>query len=155
MGPRRRCRGSGHVGGSSASRPCGFMGPRRCSRRRTNAATKTVVLATAKPLNPSRVYQVAIGPGVGPSRLRKHDAAIGDLTPQAGNPLTSDRPVTLGLTTGGNLVDLPANPFLGFIASPTSFNVSSRSSGPPQLAPYTRPSTGYTKYSLDTQSTQV
>jgi hypothetical protein len=114
-----------------------------------DAATNTVILVTAKPLNPSRVYQVAIGPGVGPSRLRKLNAAIGDLTSQTGNPLTSDLPVTLGLTTGNNFVDLTANAFLTFIASPTSFNRSSRSSRPPHLSPYSRPSTGYTKYSLD------
>jgi hypothetical protein len=151
MGPRRRCVGSGHVGGSSASRPCGLNGATTMQSGTYDAATNTVILVTAKPLNPSRVYQVAVGPSVGPSGRRKHNAAIGDLTSQTGNPLTSDLPVTLtlGVPTGGNLVDLAANPFLGFIESSTSFNVSNHSPGPPHLAPYTRPSTGYTKYSLD------
>jgi hypothetical protein len=42
-----------------------------------DAATYTVTLVTTKPLNPSRVYQVAIGAGLGTPRSRKRDHGNG------------------------------------------------------------------------------
>jgi hypothetical protein len=114
-----------------------------------DAATNTVTLVTTKPLNPSRRYQVAIGSGVGTPRLRKHNPAIGgDLTSQAGNSLTpfGGPPLPIQQLPGGNLVDLSLNPIHYFTASPTSFNVSSRPSGPLALAPFAN---APIKYSFD------
>ncbi len=125
--------------------------PMRVQSVSYDATTNTVTLLTAKPLNLSQIYQVVIGSGVGTSGIRKHKhgAALGVLTSQAGNSLAPDSPVGLDVTSGGNLVDLTAAPFLGFNAIPVSFNVSSRSSGPPQLAQYTRPLNIPTNYNFE------
>jgi hypothetical protein len=124
--------------------------PMRLQSATYDAATNTITLVTAKRLNPSEVYQVAIGSGVGTPGLRKHNATIGNLTSDAGNSLSWDsHPATLAYPpAASNLVDLTLNPFFGFIASPASFNVSSRSSGPPQLAPWSRPSNAPIRYTL-------
>jgi hypothetical protein len=108
-----------------------------------DAATNTVTLVTKNPLNPRRVYQVVIDSGLETPGRGKHNAGIGgDLTDQEGNSLNSSNPQTsllFGQPQGGNLVDLSRSISGYFTASPTLFNVSSRPSGPPLLANYSRP----------------
>ena len=113
------------------------------------AATNTVTLVTTKPLNPSRIYQVAIGSGVGTPRLRNFNPAIGgDLTSLTGNSLTPSGvppipsggpPLQISQSPGANLDDGLLDPIQYFSAAPASFNVSSSPSGPVALAPFTRP----------------
>jgi hypothetical protein len=102
-----------------------------------DAATYTVNLVTKKPLNPARVYEVAIYSGQGPTGRREHNAANGgNLIDQAGNSLTlSSQPLLLPQSAGGNLVDLSRNSVGGdfYAPNPMSFSINGRSSGPPQL----------------------
>jgi hypothetical protein len=123
--------------------------PMRLQSATYDDATNTVTLLTKKPLNPSQVYQVVIGAGVGTPGGRKHNDAIGNLISQSGNPLAFGTPTFPAYPPGAmNLVDLTGNPFVGYFSGPTSFNVSNRSSGPPQQMPWSRPSNAPIKYTF-------
>jgi hypothetical protein len=101
-----------------------------------DASTGTINLVTKKPLNPARMYKVAIYPNQGPPGRRKQNTGNGgNLIDQAGNSLTLSSQLTLfPEPPGGNLVDLPndiASDFAG--SNALSFSVNGHSSGPPRL----------------------
>jgi hypothetical protein len=114
------------------------VAPLSLQRATYDAATKTVTLVTKQPLNPARVYRVVIGAGQlwTPSGHTLNPNA-GVLVDQAGNSLTWMNPPPQPAPANPKApvqVGLPGNIINDFAASPTSFNVSGRSSGPPRLA---------------------
>jgi hypothetical protein len=101
-----------------------------------DAATYTVTLVTKKPLNPARMYEVAVNTGLLTTTRRGHNPPIGDLTSQTGNSLSLVTPQnTSHNPQAPSLVFLPSN-IIGYLTEsfPVSFDISSRSSGPPRLA---------------------
>lgn len=98
-----------------------------------DAATDTVTLVTKSPLKPAWVYDVAIGTPLVKSRPGLPDPANGGVpTSQTGNPLTYPQPALPG-RPGTTPAYLSTTQLSGYHALPTTFKVTRRSSGPPQL----------------------
>jgi len=99
-----------------------------------DAATDTVTLVTKSPYNPARVYKVTIGSNPRPPRRGR--PAPGNVvipTSQTGNPLSFPEPLP---GKPGTTPIVLTNKFIkGYVASPTTYKVSGRSSGPPDLNP--------------------